>query len=119
MESATSAAVESATSAAVESAKAGLSPEGVTSRNTAVTEPAEGAGMCACRCVPGSGPLKPSMSADTAAGPIIGVRSTRMKTIAIDDSRAVRDVRVVVVDHSSAVVPIESPIVPTPAEAAK
>jgi hypothetical protein len=47
------------------------------------------------------------------------VRSTRMKTIAIDDSRAMRDERVVVVEDSPAAVPIESPTRPAPAEAGK
>ena len=42
-----------------------------------------------------------------------------MKTIAVDDRPAVRDVRVVVVDDSAVVVPIVSPVVPTPAEAGK
>src|SRR6201998_825325 len=42
-----------------------------------------------------------------------------VKIISIDDGRAVRDVRVVVVDDSPVVVPIVSPVVPTPAEAAE
>jgi hypothetical protein len=52
-------------------------------------------------------------------GGTVEVHSTRMKTIAIHDSPAMRDVRVVVVDDSPIVMPIESPMVPTPAEAGK
>jgi hypothetical protein len=103
----------------MESAKAGLSTEGVASRNPAVAESTEGAGMRTCRCVLGIGPTE---SVDTSAmsiGGVIEVHSTRMKTIAIDDRPAMRDVRVVVVDDSPIVMPIESPMVPTPAEAGK
>src|SRR5580700_5466786 len=63
--------------------------------------------------------MKRFMSAETAAGPMVEVCSNRMKTIAVDDGSAMRDVRVVVVDDSPAVMPIESPVVPTPSEAAK
>ena len=106
-------------SAAVEPAKTGLSPEGVASRNTAVAEPAERAGMHACHIVRAGGSTKSFMAAKSSAGPRIEVRWSRMKIIAIDDSPAMRDVRVVVVDDSPVVVPIVSPVVPTPAEAAK
>src|SRR5260370_38000750 len=41
------------------------------------------------------------------------------KIIAIDDGPAIRNVGVVVVYHSPCVVPIVSPVVPAPAEAAK
>src|ERR1700681_3178498 len=50
---------------------------------------------------------------------MIDAPSIRMNAIAIDDSSAVRNVCVVVVDDAPVVVPIESPIVPTPAESAK
>jgi hypothetical protein len=50
---------------------------------------------------------------------MVEAHSTPMKTVSVSDRRAMRDVRVVVVDDSPAVVPIESPIVPAPAEAAK
>jgi hypothetical protein len=50
---------------------------------------------------------------------MIEVRSARMKTIAINDSPAMRDERVVVVENSPTAAPIESPTVPTPAEAGK
>src|SRR6202021_1033512 len=43
----------------------------------------------------------------------------RTKVITIDDRPAMRDVRVVVVNHPSAAVPIVAPIGPAPAEAAK
>jgi hypothetical protein len=50
---------------------------------------------------------------------MVEVCSNRMKTIAVDDGSAMRDVRVVVVDDSPAAVPTVSPIVPSPAKAAK
>jgi hypothetical protein len=62
--------------------------------------------------------MKSSMPAKPS-GAMIEVRSIRIKTIPIDDSPAMRDERVVVEDGSPAVVPIESPVVKTPAEAGK
>lgn len=50
---------------------------------------------------------------------MIEVRSSRLKTISIDDGPAMRDVGVVIVDDSAVVVPIVSPVVPTPTEAGK
>ena len=50
---------------------------------------------------------------------MIELISTRIKAIAIDDSSAMRDERVVVEDGSPAVVPIESPVAKTPAETGK
>ena len=50
-------------------------------------------------------------------GGMIKVPSCRIETTAIDDGPAMRNVRVVVVDDSPAAVPIEPPIVPTPAKA--
>jgi hypothetical protein len=47
----------------------------------------------------------------------IEVPSVRIKIIAIDDGPAMRDERVVVEDDSPAAVPIEIPMVKTPAEA--
>lgn len=96
--------------ASVGAANAGLSSEGVGSRNPAMVEPAEGAGM-----------RSPMTSEATAvnARAMIEVPSTRMKIIAIDDRPAMRDKRVVVVDHSPAAVPIVAPTVPAPAEAGK
>jgi hypothetical protein len=80
-----------------------------------MVESTEGAGMRS---------LVTSKATGVNVGSMIEVRSTRMKTIvvddsAIDDSRAMRDERVVVVEDSPAAVPIESPTVPTPAEAGK
>jgi hypothetical protein len=75
-----------------------------------MVEPAEGAGMRSLMTSEATAVNVPGM---------IEVRSTRMKTIAIDDSPAMRDKRVVVVDYSPAAVPIVSPTVPTPAEAGK
>ena len=100
-------------------AKAALSPEGVASRNTAMVKPTEAARMCACHWVRAGGSMKSFMPAKSSAGPMVEVRSTRMKTVAVDNGPAVRDVRVVVVDDSPVVVPIVSPMVPAPAEAAK
>ena len=42
-----------------------------------------------------------------------------LKMISIDDGRAVRDIRVVVVDDSSSAMPIEVPPMPAPAETSK
>jgi membrane-bound ClpP family serine protease len=75
-----------------------------------MVEPAEGAGMRS---------LMTSEATAVNVRGMIEVRSTRMKTIAIDDSPAMRNERVVVVDDSSAAVPVEAPTVPTPAEAGK
>ena len=61
--------------------------------------------------------MKRFMSGETTASPIVEVRSTRMKIVAIDDGPAMRDVRVVVIDDSPVVVPIVPPVGPTPAEA--
>src|ERR1700722_2027696 len=47
------------------------------------------------------------------------VEARRTKVITIDDRPAMRDVRVVVVNHPSAAVPVVAPIVPATAEAAK
>ena len=105
----------------MKAAKAGLPADGILSGGPTVIEPAEGSGMCACLCVRGVRPVK-SLSCPTSAlsvGAMIEVRSARTKTVAIDDRPAVRDVGVVVVDDSPVVVPIVSPVVPTPAESAK
>jgi hypothetical protein len=96
--------------ASVEAAKAGLSSEGVASSNPAMIESTEGAGMYSLMTRKATGMKVPGM---------IEVRSTRMKTVAVDDSPAMRDERVVVIEDSPAAVPIESPIVPTPAEPGK
>ena len=118
MEASATPSVEASSS--MESAKAGLSTEGVASRNPAVAESTEGAGMRLCRCVLGIGPTEPADTAAMSIGGTIEVRSIRTKTIAIHDSPAVGDVRVVVVDDPPAfVAPIISPVMPTPAEAAK
>ena len=50
---------------------------------------------------------------------MIEVGTIRMKTIVVDDGSAMRDVRVVVENGSPAVMPIESPMLKTPAEAAE
>ena len=96
--------------AAVEAAEAGPSSQGVASGNPAMVESTEGPGMHS---------LMTGKAATVNVRGMIEVRSTRTKVIAIDDSPAMRDERVVVVDDSSAAVPIESPTVPTPPEAGK
>jgi hypothetical protein len=96
--------------ASVRTAKAGLSSEGVASSYPAMVESTESAGMHS---------LMTSRATGVNVRAMIEVRSTRMKIIAVDDSPAMRDERVVVVDDSPAAVPIESPTVPTPAEAGK
>src|SRR5437879_2842114 len=111
-----------AASAAEQAAKPGLSSGRVGSRTTSMAEPAEGAGMRSCRWVRGVGSVKSLVPRTTSAikiAAMIEVCSTRMKTVAIDDGPAMRDVGVVVVDDSPVVMPIISPVVPTPAEAAK
>jgi hypothetical protein len=55
----------------------------------------------------------------TGIGGMIEVPSCRIKAVAIDDGPATRNVRIVIEFDSSAVVPIVSPAVPTPAEASK
>ena len=112
------AAVKAATKTApVETAKAGLSSKRIASGNPSVAEPTEGAGV-RLRVV---GRTKPLMSVKTSTTKIgmVEVRSARIKTIAVDNRSAMGDVRVVVVFDSPAVVPIVSPTVPAPAEAAK
>jgi hypothetical protein len=52
-------------------------------------------------------------------GGMIKVPSRGIKAVAIDDGPAMRNVRIVIEFDSSAVVPIVSPAVPTPAEAGK
>jgi hypothetical protein len=97
--------------ASVEAAKAGLSSEGVASSNPAMVESTEGAGMHSS--------LMTGKATGMNVPGMIEVRSTRMKIIAVDDSPAMRDERVVVIEDSPAAVPIETPTVPTPAEAGK
>ena len=101
-------AVESSSAASVEAAKAGLPSEAVASRNPAVAETTEGAGVHAGWCVRHNRPMTK----------MVGVVSAQMIVVAIHDRCAVRDVGVVVVDDVATVVPIESPAVPAPAEAA-
>ena len=83
-------AVEAA-SAPVEAAKAGLPSGCVASRSPSMAEPAEGAGMCACLCVRGAGAREILPTRTTSAlriGAMIEIRSTRTKTVAIDDRPA-------------------------------
>src|SRR5437667_9805111 len=61
----------------------------------------------------------PVRSSAAKTGALINIRSTRMKIIAIDDRPAIRDESVVVENGSPAVMPIESPMVKTPAETAE
>jgi hypothetical protein len=108
-------------SAAVETAKAGLSPERVASGNPSMVEPAKGAGVRSCHSVRVVVANKPLMSVKTSTMKIgvIEVRLARMKTIAVDNSSAMGDVCVVVVDDPAAfVAPVISPVMPAPAEAA-
>ena len=116
-----SSSVEAASteSSAMETAKTRLSPRGVGPRNPAMIEPAEGPGMGAGQSVRAGRSTKRFMPAETSAGTMSEVPLTRMKSITVDDRPAMRDVRVVVVDHSPAAVPIVIPMVPTPPEAAK
>lgn len=97
--------------ASMKAAKAGLASDCVASRDPAVAEPAEGAGMRACHSVRRSGTvngLTPAKSPARRTGSAIE-RSSRTKISAIDDSPAVRDVGIVVVDDSAAAAPIKSP----------
>jgi hypothetical protein len=120
VESAASSAVESAPS--VEAAKTGLPSEGIGSRNPAMTETAEGAGMHSSRNVWRVAAVKALMASKASPmgiGGMIKVGSSGIKVIAIDDGPTMRNVGVVVVFDSPVVVPIISPVVPTPAESAK
>ena len=105
---------------AVETTKTGRSSKRARSRKAAVIESTEGAG--AHRRMAKTTMTKMAMSSKTASVKVRGTSkatSIYTKTIAVDDSRAMRDERVVVVDYSAGAVPIESPMVPTPAEAGK
>src|SRR5262245_19240549 len=104
----------------MEAAKAGLPARCVSSCNPAMVESPEGAGMCSCGCVRDAGHMKPSVkTTPMGTGGMIDVRSIRMKVIPVDDRSTVRDERIVVVNDPTATAPVESPIAPTPAEAAK
>lgn len=107
-----------AEAASMEAAKARLPSEGIGSRNPAMIEPTEGAGMHARLCV-GAKSLMASKTSPMGIGGMIKVPSCRIKAVAIDDGPAMRDVRIVIEFDSPAVVPIVSPAVPTPAEAGK
>src|ERR1700679_1569662 len=96
---------------AVEATKTSLSAGGIASRHPAVIEPAEGAGM---RTRHRAGIVKTATPFNAAA-----TKSTAIEAIAINDCPAMREVCVVVVHYSSAMAPIESPIVPAPAETTK
>ena len=122
VESASSVEAPSTESSSMETAKTGLSPGCVPSSDPAMRETTESAGMHSGLCVRDIRPMKCLMPGKTSAvriGRMVEVHSTRTKTIAVDDRPAMRNVRVVVVDDSPTAVPIESPIVPSPAEAAK
>jgi hypothetical protein len=111
-----------AEAAPMEAAEAGLSSEGIGSCNTSMIEPAEGAGMHSSRhvwCVAAVKALVPGKTAAMEVGCMVEVRSARTKIIAIDDRPAVRNVGVVVEFDSPVVVPIVSPVVPTPPEPTK
>ena len=108
-----------ASTTSVEAPKAGLSSGCVASRNPSVVEPAEGAGMRSLRRMRDVGPMPPPMAVKAPAMSIGSMIVVRVKVISIDDSPAVRNVGVVVVNDSDVVVPIVIPMVPTPAEAAK
>jgi hypothetical protein len=92
----------------MEASKASLTTEAVPSRNSSVSKSAEGARVHSSRGTPTARRMKRGMAIEVS-----------VKVISIDDGRAVRDVRVVVVDDSSLVVPIVSPMVPTPGEPAE
>ena len=100
----------------MEAAKTGTASECIVSSNPAMVEATESAGMRSSRHVR---VIEPMSAAKPSATATIEARSVPMKAISIDDGRAMRDEGVVVVHHSPAAVPIESPTVPTPAEAAK
>src|SRR5271156_1566600 len=74
--------------------------------------PPKRAGMRSCRCVW-------TGAAETRIARTVEASSRRIEAVPIHDRPAVRDVSVVVVVHSATVVPIVSPVVPAPAEAAK
>jgi hypothetical protein len=99
-----------------EAAKAGLTSERIGSRHSATIEPAEGAGMHSAGRVAAK-PLMPGKAVATKIAGMIEVRASRIKTIAIDDGTAMRNVSIVIEFDSPAVMPIISPSVPTPAEA--
>ena len=108
--------------AAVETAETGLSSERIASGNPSMVEPTEGAGVRSDGRVRVTASTKSLMSVklSTVRIGMIEVRSARIKTIAVDNSSAMGDVRVVVVDDPPAfVAPIISPVIPSPAEAAK
>src|SRR5437016_13415324 len=100
------AAAASVKAAAVETAKASLASGAIASGNPSMAEPTEGAGVCYCRCVRVVVPAKPLMSVKISTMKIgmIEVRSARIKIVAVDNSSAMGDVRVVVVDDLPAFV---------------
>ena len=73
--------------------------------------------MDPCGSVRDVAPMNRLMTSGTSAA--VEIRSTAVKVVAIDDRAAVRDVGVVVIDDSTVVVPIVSPMMPAPAEAGK
>lgn len=108
--------------AASEAAKAGPSLESIGSGNPAMIESTESAGMHTPRDTRAVEPTRTPASKTAASAKIAATAEAptiRTKAIAVDDTRATRDKRVVVVDDSPAATPIESPTVPSPAEAGK
>src|SRR5579863_7117793 len=100
------------TSASVKAAKTAHSPGGVRSRDAPMVEPTEGAGSASAES---GAPHRSAMEAGAAAE----ARSPAAEAVPIDDGRAVRDIRVVVVNDSPAVMPIVPPMAPAPAEPAE
>ena len=106
----TAATVE--TAATVKAAEAGLSAKRVAPRDTTVVESAECTGV------------HPASHVATVKAAFVSTKAAAMvevgvKVVAINDRPAMREVRVVVVDDSAAVMPVVPPVVPAPPKAAK
>src|SRR5579864_9534194 len=102
--------------ASVKTTKAGLSSDRVASGEPTMREPSEGARVHAGWATRTAGTIKPLAPGEIPAriDAPIKTGTPRVKTVAVDDRAAMRDVGVVVVDHPSVMVPIEIPMVPSP-----
>jgi hypothetical protein len=105
--------------ASVEPAKAGLSPEGVGSRHAPMVKSAECARTSASHFARAGGSGKPLTAGRSAAAFMVEVHSTGLETVAVDDRSAMGDICVVVIDNPAVMAPVESPMAPPPAKAAK
>src|ERR1700685_4229086 len=111
-------------------AKAGTSPVGTARRKPSPVKAAEGPGTYSGRFTaaesgrfaaaePGSFAATESRRSATAAKIVGTVNASlrRTKALSIHNRSAIGDVRIVVVDHSAASMPVVSPTAPTPTEA--